>query len=131
MAVYRAIPTTFAKVHKKHLTPTNSTIAMGMISPTAPLSRLKARIRAAWTPTLVTMLLIYGAGLHYLVLGLPGLGYSKHIELFPVGWRDFSRQIADTAAQIRAQTGVEPLIGTEDNHGGWSHRPGKQVAEGQ
>jgi amino acid transporter len=32
MAVYRAIPTTFAKVHKKHLTPTNSTIAMGIIS---------------------------------------------------------------------------------------------------
>jgi amino acid transporter len=32
MAVYRAIPTTFAKVHKRHLTPTNSTIAMGGIS---------------------------------------------------------------------------------------------------
>jgi amino acid transporter len=32
MAVYRAIPTTFAKIHKKHLTPTNSTIAMGLIS---------------------------------------------------------------------------------------------------
>jgi amino acid transporter len=32
MAVYRAIPTTFAKVHKKHLTPTNSTIAMGAVS---------------------------------------------------------------------------------------------------
>jgi amino acid transporter len=32
MAVYRAIPTTFAKIHKRHLTPTNSTIAMGLIS---------------------------------------------------------------------------------------------------
>jgi amino acid transporter len=32
MAVYRAIPTTFAKIHKRHLTPTNSTIAMGAIS---------------------------------------------------------------------------------------------------
>ncbi|HEX3823281.1 MAG TPA: APC family permease [Mycobacteriales bacterium] len=32
MAVYRAIPTTFAKVHKRHLTPTNSTITMGAIS---------------------------------------------------------------------------------------------------
>jgi amino acid transporter len=32
MAVYRAIPTTFAKVHKRHLTPTNSTLAMGGIS---------------------------------------------------------------------------------------------------
>jgi dolichol-phosphate mannosyltransferase len=85
-------------------------IATGMISAQAPVSRLKAWIRAAWTPTLVTMLLIYGAGLHYLVLGLPGLGYSQHIELSPVGWREFSRQIAHTAAQIRTQTGVEPLI---------------------
>jgi dolichol-phosphate mannosyltransferase len=85
-------------------------IAAGMISSKAPLSRLKAWIRAAWTPTLVTMLLIYGAGLHYLALGLPGLGYGKHIELFPVGWREFSRQIADTTAQVRTQTGVEPLV---------------------
>jgi dolichol-phosphate mannosyltransferase len=61
-------------------------------------------------PTLVTMLLIYGAGLHYLVLGLPGVGYGKHIELMPVGWRDFSRQVALTAAQIRAATGADPLI---------------------
>ena len=85
-------------------------IAAGMISTQTPVSRLKAWIRAAWPPTLVTMLLIYGAGLHYLVLGLPGLGYSQHIELSPVAWREFSGQIADTAAQIRTQTGVEPLI---------------------
>jgi amino acid transporter len=32
MAVYRAVPTTFAKVHKKYLTPTNATIAMGIVS---------------------------------------------------------------------------------------------------
>jgi dolichol-phosphate mannosyltransferase len=84
-------------------------MAAGMIS-TAALRGFRAWLRAAWTPTLVTMLLIYGAGLHYLVLGLPGLGYSKHIELLPVGWRDFSRQIAETAAAIRKETGGEPLI---------------------
>jgi len=61
-------------------------------------------------PTLVTMLLIYGAGLHYLVLGLPGLGYNKHIELIPVGWRDLSRRIAETTAAIRKETGGDPLI---------------------
>ncbi len=32
MSVYRAIPTTFAKVHKKYLTPSTSTIAMGLVS---------------------------------------------------------------------------------------------------
>ena len=85
-------------------------MAAGMIATGTALSGLRAWIRAAWTPTLVTMLLIYGAGLHYLVLGLPGLGYSKHIELIPVGWRDFSRQIAQTAAANRKETGSDPLI---------------------
>ena len=32
MAVYKAIPTSFAKIHRKHLTPTVSTIVMGAIS---------------------------------------------------------------------------------------------------
>ena len=32
MSVYRAIPTTFSKIHKKYLTPTNATIAMGVVS---------------------------------------------------------------------------------------------------
>jgi dolichol-phosphate mannosyltransferase len=85
-------------------------MAVGMTSTGAALNGLRAWIRAAWAPTLVTMLLIYGAGLHYLVLGLPGLGYGKHIELTPVGWRDFSRRIMQTAAAIRTETGSDPLI---------------------
>jgi dolichol-phosphate mannosyltransferase len=85
-------------------------MAAGMVSTAAALSGLRAWIRAAWAPTLVTMLLIYGAGLHYLVLGLPGLGYGKHIELAPVGWRDFSRRIMATATAIRRETGSDPLI---------------------
>jgi amino acid transporter len=32
MAVYKAIPSSFAKIHRKHLTPTVSTIVMGVIS---------------------------------------------------------------------------------------------------
>jgi dolichol-phosphate mannosyltransferase len=56
------------------------------------------------------MLLIYGAGLHYLVLGLPGLGYSRHIELVPVGWRDLSGRILEIAAAVRKETGADPVI---------------------
>jgi dolichol-phosphate mannosyltransferase len=84
-------------------------IAAGMVSGGAA-SGLRAWIRAAWTPTLVTMLLLYGAGLHYLVLGLPGLGYGRHIELVPVAWHDLSRRIAAAAAAIRTETGSDPLI---------------------
>jgi len=83
-------------------------MAAGMIKTGA--SGIRAWIRAAWVPTLVTLVLIYGAGLHYLVLGFPGVGYGKHIELIPVGWRDLSTQIIGDASQFRRQTGRDPLI---------------------
>ena len=67
---------------------------------------LRARIRAAWMPTIVIVLLILGAGLNYLALGLPGVGYGKHIELLPIGWRDLGRRIESTAAE----TGAGPVI---------------------
>jgi dolichol-phosphate mannosyltransferase len=85
-------------------------MALGLSASRGSLGGIYAWLRAAWVPTLVTMLLIYGAGLHYLVLGLPGFGYSKHIELIPVGWREFSRQITVTAAEFRKETGGDPLI---------------------
>lgn len=85
-------------------------MAAGMVAGGAKLSGLQARIRAAWMPTLVTMLLIYAAGLHYVALGLPGVGYNKHNELIPVGWREFSRQVLDNAATVRGAGGKEPLI---------------------
>jgi dolichol-phosphate mannosyltransferase len=85
-------------------------MAMGVVAAAAPLSGLRAWIRAAWGPTIATLLLIYGAGLHYLVLGLPGLGYGRHIELVPVGWHSFAGQVTQTAAQFRRETGRDALI---------------------
>ena len=78
--------------------------------PIMGFAMIAPRIRAAWPPTVLTMLLIYGAGLYYLVLGLPGVGYSKHIELIPIGWRDLSAKMVDTAAAARQETGRDVLI---------------------
>jgi dolichol-phosphate mannosyltransferase len=69
-----------------------------------------AWLRSAWAPTIMTMLLIYAAGLHYLVLGLPGVGYGKHIELVPVGWRDLTRHVLHAADDYRRETGSDVLI---------------------
>jgi dolichol-phosphate mannosyltransferase len=69
-----------------------------------------AWIRSAWAPTIMTMLFIYAAGLHYLVLGLPGVGYGKHIELVPVGWRDLTRHVLHAADDHRRETGSDVLI---------------------
>jgi dolichol-phosphate mannosyltransferase len=76
----------------------------------AKVGRLAGWIRAAWMPTVVAMLLILGAGLQYLVLGLPGVGYDKHIEVVPVGWRDLSAHIVETARADRNETGRDVLI---------------------
>jgi dolichol-phosphate mannosyltransferase len=83
----------------------------------AAIVRLGARppsrwrwLHAAWTPTVVIMLLLYAAGLHYLALGLPGLGYGRKLELVPVGWRDLGGQVGDLARQVRRETGLEPVI---------------------
>jgi len=85
-------------------------IGCAMIAADAKTSRLNRWLRAAWVPTIVGMLLIYGAGLHYLVLGLPGLGYGKHIEVVPVGWRDLTAHIVETANTRRNTGGGEVLI---------------------
>src|ERR1700721_687379 len=76
----------------------------------------RGRIRAAWRAARVTMLLVSGAGLHYLVLGLPGLGYNRHIELVPVGWRDLSHRVLEIAAEVRKETGVDPVIVGRDRY---------------
>jgi dolichol-phosphate mannosyltransferase len=85
-------------------------LGCAMIAADAKLNRLGRWIRAAWMPTIVTMLLIYGAGLHYLVRGLPGVGYGKHIEAVPVGWRDLTAHITETANAQRKTSGAEVLI---------------------
>jgi dolichol-phosphate mannosyltransferase len=71
---------------------------------------IRAWVYSAWGPTAVFMLLLYAAGLHYLALGLPGVGYSSHLELVPVGWRDLGRQINAIADDIRRESGMEPVI---------------------
>jgi len=70
----------------------------------------RSLLHSAWAPTAAVLLLSYAGGLHYLVLGIPGLHYSRHIELAPVGWRDFSRQIDAVAQSVRETTGTRPLI---------------------
>jgi len=86
-------------------------MAAVMMSRGAQLARNGvAKIRAAWVPTMLGLLVIYAAGLHFLALGLPGIGYGEHMELVPVGWRDLGQQVNAIANEIGKTTGTEPLI---------------------
>jgi dolichol-phosphate mannosyltransferase len=74
------------------------------------LGNLRSWIRAAWRPTLAALMLFYAAGLYYLVLGWPGVGYSAHIEVLPVGWRDLGRQVMAIATASQRQSGEFPVL---------------------
>ena len=74
------------------------------------LTGIRGWINAAWRPTLAALVLIYAAGLCYLVLGWPGVGYGAHIEILPVGWRDLSRRILAVAQESQRESGDYPVI---------------------
>jgi dolichol-phosphate mannosyltransferase len=67
-------------------------------------------IQRAWLPTILLLLVLYGVGLYDLTLGVPGLGYGRHAELVPIGWRELGNQVSAIAADAAKQTGEAPLI---------------------
>jgi dolichol-phosphate mannosyltransferase len=72
--------------------------------------RLPRLLHAAWAPTILVAVVFYAAGLYYLVLGLPGVGYSKQVQLVPVGWRDLADQVGELQGALERETHEEPLI---------------------
>jgi dolichol-phosphate mannosyltransferase len=67
-------------------------------------------LRNSWVPTLIVLLLVYGAGLYDLTWGVPGVGYGRHAELVPVGWRELGRRIDQVERSVTAETGQAPLV---------------------
>jgi dolichol-phosphate mannosyltransferase len=45
-----------------------------------------------------------------LTLGIAGVGYGRHAELVPVGWRALGRDVGAIAADLARRTGTAPLI---------------------
>jgi dolichol-phosphate mannosyltransferase len=82
-------------------------LAAGIVQ---PLHRTGSAIARAWAPTVIAVLLLYGAGLFYLTRGIPGVGYGRHAELVPVGWRELGRDVTAIADEIARRTGTDPLI---------------------
>jgi len=70
--------------------------------------KLLAWSQRAWPPTVVILLLIYGAGFHYLGLGLPMAPYPKNSHL--IGWQDFGRDIEVLVTQHERETGEQVLV---------------------
>ncbi len=69
-----------------------------------------AFLRGSWIPTLIALLLVYGAGLYDLTWGIPGVGYGAHAELVPIGWRQLGTQVDAVAGRVERETGHAPLV---------------------
>lgn len=81
-----------------------------LVSPSLE-SGLPSMLRAcarAWPPTIVACLLVYGAALHWLGPGLPGVSYPRNNHL--LGWRGFGRDIELLVQRLERETGGEILV---------------------
>ncbi|HUY84155.1 MAG TPA: glycosyltransferase family 39 protein [Steroidobacteraceae bacterium] len=73
-------------------------------------SAARRALRATALPTVYALCLLYPVGLYHLAHGLPGVGYDRHMDLLPVGWRQLGRRIGRVAERYRRDHGAEPLV---------------------
>lgn len=63
----------------------------------------------AWAPMLVIVLLAYGAALHYLAIGLPGVAYRQD-KVQPVAWDQLGQDLRSVEAEVENRLGRKPLV---------------------
>jgi dolichol-phosphate mannosyltransferase len=61
-----------------------------------------------WIITVITLLLIYGAGLLYIAIGIPGIPYPKN--LLGLGVTEIARDVEHIVEEIGDRNGVRPLV---------------------
>ena len=83
-------------------------LAAAFDDPAAPAAARRVR-RGAWA-TAAVLGLGYLALLQYLAFGLPGVRWSPHTELLPVGWPQLARSLDQQAAALRAAQGTTPVL---------------------
>lgn len=76
--------------------------------PDSGTPKLLAWCQRAWPATMVILLLVYGAALHYLGLGFPKVPYPQNFQL--MGWQGFGRDIEVLVTQLERETGEEILV---------------------
>ncbi|MDL2407041.1 glycosyltransferase family 39 protein [Rhizobium calliandrae] len=80
------------------------------------LSRFDGLLRRLWIPTVMTMLVIYGLGLHYLVLGFPLVGHFGNIRTLPVAWQEFGHEAGLIERNVEKETGEQVLLAGMDRY---------------
>lgn len=70
-------------------------------------ARLPRYVSSAWPATIVVLLFLYGAALHYTVLGFPGVPYFE--KPLRIGMPDLARQIEAIEADFERRAGEKPF----------------------
>lgn len=68
------------------------------------------RAYRVWGATVAVTLLLYGASLHYMAIGLPGVGYSDNLRGVPVAWEEFAKAAEEIEEHVEDEAGYEPLL---------------------
>lgn len=76
--------------------------------PDSGMPRVIRCCQRAWPATIVILLAIYGAGLHYWGLGFPKIPYTRNVHL--AGWQGFGHDIEMLVARLERETGEEILV---------------------
>lgn len=85
-------------------------ISAAMIAVTGNASKFDNALRRLWVPTVASTLVIYGLGLHYLVLGLPMAGHIGNIRTLPVAWQEFGHAVGLVQNSVEEATGKQALL---------------------
>ncbi len=66
----------------------------------------------AWAQTIAVVLVIFGGGLHYLAIGLPGISYrgGSHMRDIPIAWKAFGVEAARIRDAAKTSGDLDPLF---------------------
>ncbi len=78
------------------------------VQPSTSDGRLRRWSHHPWPATAVTLLVVYGAGMLHLTLGVPALPYP--INQLGLGWYDLAAQLEMKARDVALETGMRPLL---------------------
>ena len=73
-------------------------------------SKLASRNYRAWGMTVGIAVLMYGASLHYMALGLPGVGYPESFRALPIAWQEFGESVEQIEDGVEHSVGSEPVL---------------------
>ena len=75
-----------------------------------------SRLRKSWSVNIAIVTVIFIGFLHYLSLGIPGVGYPEKIELVPVGWSELGKALGERKLALEKTSGGPVwIVGMDKN----------------